>query len=119
MKLIASGVTFSAARGSEFFLVLAVFVVDHHNHAAGPNFLNRIWDVSKGQLGAHIEPILAEEIIPKQRSMRSTLVVAKCFHRVDACRPPRRDVPRDYRHQQQRDRHSEISWQVPRRGRKQ
>ena len=53
--------TFSAQR--QVALVLAVFVVDHHNHAAD-RISRRIWDVSKWQLGAHIEPILAN--IPEE-----------------------------------------------------
>jgi hypothetical protein len=48
--------------GGDFFggegevaFVLAVFVVDHDDHAAGADFLNRVGDVGEGVLRAHIK----------------------------------------------------------------
>jgi hypothetical protein len=53
--------------GSNFFrgegqvaLVLAVFVVDHHDHAARADFLDGIGNIGKWRLGTHNDAILAE-----------------------------------------------------------
>ena len=52
--------------GRDFFggegkvaFVLAVFVVDDDDHAAGADFLNRVGDVGKWVLGTHAEAIVA------------------------------------------------------------
>ncbi len=49
MKLMASGVTFSAASG-QVALVLAVLVIHDHDHAPGAELLQRGGDVGKRRL---------------------------------------------------------------------
>src|SRR6202171_6238691 len=49
-------------RDGEVAFVLAVFVIDHDDHAAGADLLNRGRDVGEGRLGTHIEAILAEAV---------------------------------------------------------
>jgi len=47
MKLMASGVTWSAARG-EIALVFAVLVIDHDDHSAGTDLVECAGDVGEG-----------------------------------------------------------------------
>ena len=44
----------------EVAFVLAVFVVDHHDHASGADFFDGIRDIGEWRLGAHNDAILAE-----------------------------------------------------------
>ncbi len=63
----------------EVAFVLAIFVVDHHDHAAGADFLNCIGDVGEGVLGTHIVAILAEVITAEQKPL--TAEIAKATRR--------------------------------------
>ncbi len=44
---------------SEIAFVLAVFVVDHHNHASGADFFDRLGDIGEWSVGTHLVAILA------------------------------------------------------------
>src|SRR6202034_3697382 len=52
----------------EVAFVFAVFVVDHNDHAAGADFLNRIGNVGEWRLGTHIVAILALDPDPRRRT---------------------------------------------------
>src|SRR4030081_246082 len=60
-------------RDGEVAFVLAVFVVDHDDHASGADLLNRGGDVGEWRLGAHIEAILAEAVIVRDGLQRYEL----------------------------------------------
>jgi hypothetical protein len=57
---------FLGSQGKVTF-VLAVFVINDHDHPTGPDFLNGVGDVGEWGLGAHIEAILAEACTQRLR----------------------------------------------------
>src|SRR6202030_1415152 len=63
----------------EVAFVLAILVVDHHDHAARTDFLDRIGNVGEWVLGTHIVAILAESITAEQKPL--TAEIAKAARR--------------------------------------